>query len=128
MGENNRGFGARFLMQRRKDISLRILPTQVQLRRTKSTTHLEHGASSVWPIEDVETLSHGTEVRGRRTRVAIDLSRRRETSCNECQALVLTIGLNLPKQILSAQSEAKKEENFINKDLHGMINKLEPRG
>ncbi|GJX23669.1 putative reverse transcriptase domain-containing protein [Tanacetum coccineum] len=36
-------------------------------------------------------------------------------------------GLNLPKQILSAQSEARKEENFINEDLHGMINKLEPR-
>ncbi|GKF40606.1 putative reverse transcriptase domain-containing protein, partial [Tanacetum coccineum] len=36
--------------------------------------------------------------------------------------------LNLPKQILSAQSEArKKEENFINEDLHGMIKKLEPR-
>nr|GEY30220.1 hypothetical protein [Tanacetum cinerariifolium] len=30
-------------------------------------------------------------------------------------------------KILSAQSEARKEENFINKDLHGMINKLEPR-
>ncbi|GKC47291.1 putative reverse transcriptase domain-containing protein [Tanacetum coccineum] len=29
--------------------------------------------------------------------------------------------------ILSAQSEAIKEENFNNKDLHGMINKLEPR-
>ncbi|GJZ32985.1 putative reverse transcriptase domain-containing protein [Tanacetum coccineum] len=29
--------------------------------------------------------------------------------------------------ILSAQSEAKKEENFINEDLHGMINKLEQR-
>ncbi|GKA66464.1 putative reverse transcriptase domain-containing protein, partial [Tanacetum coccineum] len=29
--------------------------------------------------------------------------------------------------ILSTQSEARKEENFINKDLHGMINKLEPR-
>nr|GEX82952.1 putative reverse transcriptase domain-containing protein [Tanacetum cinerariifolium] len=29
-------------------------------------------------------------------------------------------------KILSAQSEARKEENFINKDLHGMINKLEP--
>ncbi|GJT89854.1 putative reverse transcriptase domain-containing protein [Tanacetum coccineum] len=28
---------------------------------------------------------------------------------------------------LSAQSEARKEENFINEDLHGMINKLEPR-
>ncbi|GJW38231.1 putative reverse transcriptase domain-containing protein [Tanacetum coccineum] len=35
--------------------------------------------------------------------------------------------LDLPKQILSAQSEARKEENFIKKDLHGMINKLEPR-
>ncbi|GJT55311.1 putative reverse transcriptase domain-containing protein [Tanacetum coccineum] len=35
--------------------------------------------------------------------------------------------LNLPKHILSAQSEAKKEKNFINEDLHGMINKLEPR-
>ncbi|GJW62370.1 putative reverse transcriptase domain-containing protein [Tanacetum coccineum] len=37
------------------------------------------------------------------------------------------LGLNLPKQILSAQSQARKEENFINEDLHGMINKLEPR-
>ncbi|GJY43745.1 putative reverse transcriptase domain-containing protein [Tanacetum coccineum] len=36
-------------------------------------------------------------------------------------------GLNLPKHILSAQSKARKEENFINEDLHGMINKLEPR-
>ncbi|GJZ12603.1 putative reverse transcriptase domain-containing protein [Tanacetum coccineum] len=29
--------------------------------------------------------------------------------------------------ILSAQSEARKEENFINEDLHGMINKFEAR-
>ncbi|GJR01131.1 putative reverse transcriptase domain-containing protein [Tanacetum coccineum] len=27
---------------------------------------------------------------------------------------------------MSAQSEARKEENFITEDLHGMINKLEP--
>nr|GEZ25966.1 putative reverse transcriptase domain-containing protein [Tanacetum cinerariifolium] len=39
----------------------------------------------------------------------------------------MTIGLNLPKQILNAQLEAMKEENFINEDLQGMINKLEPR-
>ncbi|GJS25124.1 putative reverse transcriptase domain-containing protein [Tanacetum coccineum] len=32
-----------------------------------------------------------------------------------------------PGKILSAQSEAKKEKNFITEDLHGMINKLEPR-
>ncbi|GJX74300.1 putative reverse transcriptase domain-containing protein [Tanacetum coccineum] len=34
--------------------------------------------------------------------------------------------LNLPKQILNAQTEARKEENFVNEDLQGMINKLEP--
>nr|GEV69811.1 putative reverse transcriptase domain-containing protein [Tanacetum cinerariifolium] len=32
-----------------------------------------------------------------------------------------------PKQILNAQSKARKEENFINEDLQGMINKLKPR-
>ncbi|GJZ28743.1 putative reverse transcriptase domain-containing protein [Tanacetum coccineum] len=37
------------------------------------------------------------------------------------------VGLNLTKAFLSAQSEARKEENFINEDLRGMINKLEPR-
>nr|GEU36072.1 hypothetical protein [Tanacetum cinerariifolium] len=35
--------------------------------------------------------------------------------------------LNLPKQILNAQADARKEENYIAKDLHGMINKLKPR-
>ncbi|GKC87201.1 putative reverse transcriptase domain-containing protein [Tanacetum coccineum] len=43
------------------------------------------------------------------------------------RALVMTIGLNLPKEILSAQSEARKEENFITEYMYGMINKLEPR-
>nr|GEU47701.1 hypothetical protein [Tanacetum cinerariifolium] len=33
----------------------------------------------------------------------------------------MNVGLNLPKQILSAQSEAKKEENFITEDLLGFI-------
>nr|GEV42851.1 reverse transcriptase domain-containing protein [Tanacetum cinerariifolium] len=34
------------------------------------------------------------------------------------RALVMTIGLNLPNQILNAQDEARKEENYITKDLH----------
>ncbi|GJR95266.1 putative reverse transcriptase domain-containing protein [Tanacetum coccineum] len=34
------------------------------------------------------------------------------------RALVMMIGLNLPKQILNAQEKARKEENFINEDLH----------
>ncbi|GKC55328.1 putative reverse transcriptase domain-containing protein [Tanacetum coccineum] len=44
------------------------------------------------------------------------------------RALVMTIGLNLPKQILSAQSEARKgRELTSNEDLQARINKLEPR-
>ncbi|GJW53588.1 putative reverse transcriptase domain-containing protein [Tanacetum coccineum] len=39
----------------------------------------------------------------------------------------MTIGLNLPVQILNAQIEARKEENYGTKDLGGMIKKLEPR-
>ncbi|GKC87464.1 putative reverse transcriptase domain-containing protein, partial [Tanacetum coccineum] len=64
---------------------------------------------------------------GKANVVADALSRKERSKPLRVRALVMTIGLNLPKQILSAQSEARKEENFINEDLHGMINKLEPR-
>ncbi|GJY17833.1 putative reverse transcriptase domain-containing protein [Tanacetum coccineum] len=72
--------------------------------------------------EDVETLS----VRYKANVVADALSRKERSKPLQVRALVMTIGLNLPKKILNAQSKARKEENFINKDLHGMINKLEP--
>ncbi|GJV21844.1 putative reverse transcriptase domain-containing protein [Tanacetum coccineum] len=64
---------------------------------------------------------------GKENVMADALSRKEISKPLRVRALVMTIGLNLPKQILSAQSEARKEENFINEDLHGMINKLEPR-
>ncbi|GKD01026.1 putative reverse transcriptase domain-containing protein [Tanacetum coccineum] len=64
---------------------------------------------------------------GKANVVADALSQKERSKPLRVRALVMTIGLNLPKQILNAQSEAKKEENFINEDLHGMINKLEPR-
>ncbi|GKE22377.1 putative reverse transcriptase domain-containing protein [Tanacetum coccineum] len=55
------------------------------------------------------------------------------------RALVMTIGLDLPKQILNAQTEARKLENIKNEDVGGMLienskdpeklrtKKLEPR-
>ncbi|GJU47401.1 putative reverse transcriptase domain-containing protein [Tanacetum coccineum] len=43
------------------------------------------------------------------------------------RALVMTIGLNLPVQILNARVEARKEENYGTEDLYGMIKNLEPR-
>nr|GEV62614.1 putative reverse transcriptase domain-containing protein [Tanacetum cinerariifolium] len=58
---------------------------------------------------------------GKENVVADALSRKERSKPLRVQALVMTIGLKLPKQILSAQSEARKEENFINEDLQGMI-------
>ncbi|GKE53994.1 putative reverse transcriptase domain-containing protein [Tanacetum coccineum] len=57
---------------------------------------------------------------GKANVVADALSQKERSKPLRVRALVITIGLSLPKQILSAQSEARKEENFINKDLRGM--------
>ncbi|GKA10586.1 putative reverse transcriptase domain-containing protein [Tanacetum coccineum] len=43
------------------------------------------------------------------------------------RALVMTIGLDLPKQILNAQTEAQKPENLKNEDVGGMIKKDKPK-
>ncbi|GKC20977.1 putative reverse transcriptase domain-containing protein [Tanacetum coccineum] len=63
---------------------------------------------------------------GKANMVANSLSRKERSKPLRVRALVMTLGLKLPKLILSAQSEANKEENFINEYLNGMINKLEP--
>ncbi|GJR59396.1 putative reverse transcriptase domain-containing protein [Tanacetum coccineum] len=43
------------------------------------------------------------------------------------RALVMTIGLDLPKQILDAQTEAQKPDNLKNEDVDGMIRKDIPK-
>ncbi|GJU60632.1 putative reverse transcriptase domain-containing protein [Tanacetum coccineum] len=71
--------------------------------------------------------------------VADTLSRKEQSKTLRVQALVMTIGLDLPKQILNAQTEAQKPENIKNEDVGGMLlenskdlekfrtEKLEPR-
>ncbi|GKF00858.1 putative reverse transcriptase domain-containing protein, partial [Tanacetum coccineum] len=59
--------------------------------------------------------------------VADALSRKEWNKPLRFQALLLMIGLNLPVQILNAQVEMKKEENYGTDDLCGMIKKLEQR-
>nr|GEW59672.1 reverse transcriptase domain-containing protein [Tanacetum cinerariifolium] len=65
--------------------------------------------------------------------VADTLSRKERIEPLRVRALVTTIGLDLPKQILEAQIEALKPENLENEDVGGMIRKdipkekLEPR-
>ncbi|GJS11756.1 hypothetical protein Tco_0368552 [Tanacetum coccineum] len=49
------------------------------------------------------------------------LSRKRNENHNESFGLVMTISLDLPKQILNAQTEARKPENIKSEDVGGML-------
>ncbi|GJV60388.1 putative reverse transcriptase domain-containing protein [Tanacetum coccineum] len=70
---------------------------------------------------------------GKANVVADALCRKERIEPLRVRALVMTIGLDLPKQILEAQIEALKAENLENEDVGGMIRKdipkekLEPR-
>ncbi|GJS66661.1 putative reverse transcriptase domain-containing protein [Tanacetum coccineum] len=76
---------------------------------------------------------------GKANVVADALSRKERNKPLRVRALVMTIGLDLPKQILNAQTEARKPENIKNEDVGGMLienskdpeklrtEKLEPR-
>nr|GFA88744.1 putative reverse transcriptase domain-containing protein [Tanacetum cinerariifolium] len=59
--------------------------------------------------------------------VADALSHKERNKPLQVRALVMTIGLNLPKQILEAQIEAQKPENFKKEDVGGMIKKDIPK-
>ncbi|GJU62308.1 putative reverse transcriptase domain-containing protein [Tanacetum coccineum] len=58
---------------------------------------------------------------GKANVVADALSRKEREPPLRVRALVMTIGLNLPKQILDAQTEARKPENIKNEDVGGML-------
>ncbi|GJV47674.1 putative reverse transcriptase domain-containing protein [Tanacetum coccineum] len=91
----------------------------------------------------LELLSdYGCEIRyhpGKANVVVDALSRKERDQPLRVRALVMTISLDLPKQILNAQTEARKPENIKNEDVGGMLlenakdpekvrkEKLEPR-
>ncbi|GJY70501.1 putative reverse transcriptase domain-containing protein [Tanacetum coccineum] len=64
---------------------------------------------------------------GKANVVADAMSRKSRPKPLRVRALVMTIGFNLPVQILNAQVEARKEENYGTEDWCGMIKNLEPR-
>ncbi|GKE51963.1 putative reverse transcriptase domain-containing protein, partial [Tanacetum coccineum] len=135
------------LMQREKVIA--YASRQLKIHEKNYTTHdLELDHKSLQHILDQKELNmrqrrwlellsdYDCEIRyhQRKANVVADaLSRKEQNKTLWVRALVMTIGLNLPKQILEAQIEAQKLENIKNEDKGGMIRKdipkekLEPR-
>ncbi|GJV79641.1 putative reverse transcriptase domain-containing protein [Tanacetum coccineum] len=134
---SHKGLGA-VLMQNEKVIA--YASRQLKIHEKNYTTHdLELGAVvfalKIW--RHYELLSdYDCEIRyhPRKANVVVDtLSRKELIKPLRVRALVMTIGLDLPKQILNAQTEAQKPKNLKNEDVGGMIRKdipkekLEPR-
>ncbi|GKC95279.1 putative nucleotidyltransferase, ribonuclease H [Tanacetum coccineum] len=128
---SHKGLGA-VLMQKEKAIA--YASCQLKIHEKNYTTHdselgvkelnmRQHRWLELLSDYDYEICYH----LGKANMVANALSRKERIKPLRVRALIMTIGLNLPVQILNAQVEARKEENYGTEDLCGMIKKLEPR-
>nr|GEW36502.1 putative reverse transcriptase domain-containing protein [Tanacetum cinerariifolium] len=106
---SHKGLGA-VLMQREKEID--YAPRQLKIHEKNYTTH------------DLELGS------GKANVIANALSRKEQIKPLRVRALFMTIGLDLPKQTLEAQTEAPKPKNIKNENgvvRFGKRGKLNPR-
>ncbi|GJX23795.1 putative reverse transcriptase domain-containing protein [Tanacetum coccineum] len=140
----HKGLGV-VLMQNEKVIA--YASRQLKIHEKNYTTHdLELGALvfalKIWRHYLYGTNDYNCEIRyhlGKANVVADALSRKERIKLLRVRALVITIDLDLPKQILEAQTEATKPENLSAEDVGGMLienlresdnprkEKLEPR-
>ncbi|GJZ30705.1 putative reverse transcriptase domain-containing protein, partial [Tanacetum coccineum] len=123
------------LMQREKVIG--YASQQLKIHEKNYTTHdLELGAVKELNMRQRRWLKmlsdYDCEIRyypGKANVVADALSRKEQNKPLQVRALVMTIGLDLPKQILEAQTEERKPENLKSEDVGGMLieNSKDPR-
>ncbi|GKB20694.1 putative reverse transcriptase domain-containing protein [Tanacetum coccineum] len=135
---SHKGLGV-VLMQREKVIA--YASRQLKIHEKNYTTHdLELGSVKELNMRQhrwIELFSdYDCDIRyhpGKANVVADVLSRKERIEPLRVRALVMTIGLDLPKRRLEAQIEAQKSENLVNKDVGGIIRRdipkerLEPR-
>ncbi|GJX00766.1 putative reverse transcriptase domain-containing protein [Tanacetum coccineum] len=117
-----KGLGA-VLMQREKVIS--YASRQLEIHEENYTNHnLELGSLNMRQRHWLGLLSdYDYEIRyhpGKANVVADALSRKERIKPLRVQALAMTIGLDLFKQILNAQTKARKPENIKNEDVRGV--------
>nr|GFC35516.1 reverse transcriptase domain-containing protein [Tanacetum cinerariifolium] len=72
-------------------------------------------------IPKVQFLGQGVDSQGKANVVADALSRKEREPPLRVRALVITIGLDLPRQILNAQTKARKPENIKEEDVEGLL-------
>nr|GEY68106.1 putative reverse transcriptase domain-containing protein [Tanacetum cinerariifolium] len=123
---SNKGLGA-VLMQREKVIS--YASRLLKIHEKNYMTHdLELGAVKEQNMRKhrwLELLNHyDCKIRyhpGKANVVSDALSKKEREPPLRVRALVMTIGLDLPRQILNAQTEARKPENIKKEDVGGML-------
>ncbi|GJZ14531.1 putative reverse transcriptase domain-containing protein [Tanacetum coccineum] len=104
-------WGAPVLFVKKKDGSFRMCIDYQELNKLT--------VKNRYPLPRIDDLFD--QLQGKANVVADALSRKERDQPLRVRALVMTISLDLPKQILNAQTEAQKLENIKNEDVGGML-------
>nr|GEW07875.1 putative reverse transcriptase domain-containing protein [Tanacetum cinerariifolium] len=104
------------LMQREKVIA--YASRQLKIHEENYTTHDLELGTVVFALKTWRHYLYGTKWKAN---VVADALSRKEQESLRVRALLMTISLDLPKQILNAQTKARKPKNIKDEDVGGML-------